>query len=108
MVVSKISALTASPAIRLAQSAVASGEEAHVLFTADGLTAIDRRTFDHLPTELHDAIKEGAAHGVHMHACRATMSARGVTRDQLIPEVEDVVGVGTFLERSARGHTVFM
>ena len=108
VVVSKNDPLTASPALRLAQTAVASGEEAHVFFTADGLRAVEGRTFDRLPSELHDAIRDGAANGVHMHACRATMSARGVTRDQLIPEVEDVIGVRAFLERSARGHTVFM
>ena len=35
--------------------------------------------------------------GVHMVGCQMSMDVLGVTRDDLIPEVEDVVGAATFL-----------
>jgi peroxiredoxin family protein len=39
--------------------------------------------------------------GVHLLACGMTMDVMEITRDDLIPEVEDVVGVGTFLQKMA-------
>jgi len=36
--------------------------------------------------------------GVHMVACQMSMDVMGVSRDSLIPEIEDVVGAATFLE----------
>lgn len=36
--------------------------------------------------------------GVHMVACQMSMDVMGVKRDDLIPEVEDVVGAATFLD----------
>ncbi len=36
--------------------------------------------------------------GVHLVACQMSMDVLGVSRDDLIPEVEDVVGAATFLD----------
>lgn len=36
--------------------------------------------------------------GVHMVACQMSMDVMGISRDALIPEIEDVVGAATFLE----------
>ncbi|MDA8194327.1 MAG: DsrE/DsrF/DrsH-like family protein [Thermaerobacter sp.] len=36
--------------------------------------------------------------GVHLVACQMSMDVMGVRRDDLIPEVEDVVGAATFLD----------
>lgn len=36
--------------------------------------------------------------GVHMVACQMSMDVLGIKRDDLIPEVEDVVGAATFLD----------
>lgn len=36
--------------------------------------------------------------GVHLVACQMSMDVMGVSRDDLIPEVEDVVGAATFLD----------
>lgn len=36
--------------------------------------------------------------GVHMVACQMSMDVMGVKREDLIPEVEDVVGAATFLD----------
>jgi peroxiredoxin family protein len=39
--------------------------------------------------------------GVHLLACGMTMDVMEITREDLIPEVEDIVGVGTFLQKMA-------
>lgn len=39
--------------------------------------------------------------GVHFHACEPTLAMFKMTRDDLIPEVEDLMGVGGFLELAA-------
>lgn len=39
--------------------------------------------------------------GVHLLACGMTMDVMEITREDLIPEVEGVVGVGTFLQKMA-------
>lgn len=36
--------------------------------------------------------------GVHMVACQMSMDVLGIKREDLIPEVEDVVGAATFLD----------
>jgi peroxiredoxin family protein len=57
---------------------------------------------------LHDMIKESVAMGVHLHACSTTMEVMSVKREDLIPEVEDVVGAASFLEMSQGGQTLFI
>jgi len=39
--------------------------------------------------------------GVHLLACDTSLTVMEITRDDLIPEVEEIVGVGTFLQRAA-------
>jgi peroxiredoxin family protein len=36
--------------------------------------------------------------GVHLVACQMSMDVLGMSRDDLVPEVEDVVGAATFLD----------
>ncbi|MHB8606457.1 MAG: DsrE/DsrF/DrsH-like family protein [Thermoplasmatota archaeon] len=57
---------------------------------------------------LHDMIKDAAAMGVHLHACSTTMEVMGVAKENLIPEVESVVGAATFLEMAHGGQTLFI
>lgn len=57
---------------------------------------------------LHDMIKDCAAMGVHLHACSTTMEVMGVSREDLIGEVEDVVGAASFLEMAQGGQTLFI
>lgn len=45
---------------------------------------------------------------VHLHACSTTMELFGLTRDDLIPEVEDVVGAATFLDIAADADKVLV
>jgi peroxiredoxin family protein len=53
---------------------------------------------------IHDAHEMG----VHIHACSTTMDMMGVKREDLIPEVDDVVGAATFLQLSENGQTIFV
>ncbi len=46
--------------------------------------------------------------GVHLHACSTSMEMMGMSNDDLIPEVEDVVGAATFLSLSEGGQTLFV
>jgi peroxiredoxin family protein len=46
--------------------------------------------------------------GVKMHACSTSMEFLGVTKEDLIPEVDDVIGASTFLQLSEGGQTLFI
>jgi peroxiredoxin family protein len=55
--------------------------------------------------ELFEASK---ALGVRFYACEMAMHVLGLTKDDFIPEVKDVLGVATFLELSKGGQTLFI
>lgn len=46
--------------------------------------------------------------GVHLHACSTTMEMMGVKKEDLVPEIDDVVGAATFLQLSENGQTLFI
>jgi peroxiredoxin family protein len=50
-----------------------------------------------MPT-IEEMIKTAKDLGVKFHACTPTMQLTGVTKDDLIPEVDDIIGVARFLE----------
>jgi peroxiredoxin family protein len=50
-----------------------------------------------MPT-IEEMIKMAKDLGVKFHACTPTMQLSGVTKDDLIPEVDDMMGAATFLE----------
>jgi peroxiredoxin family protein len=45
---------------------------------------------------------------VHLYACDATMSLFDLKKEDLVPEVEDVVGVATFLNAAEGAQTLFI
>jgi peroxiredoxin family protein len=47
--------------------------------------------------ELQDLIKMAKEMGVKFHACTSTMELNGVTENDLIPEVDDMIGAATYL-----------
>lgn len=55
--------------------------------------------------ELFDASK---ALGVNFYACEMAMHVLGLSKDDFIPEVKDVLGVASFLELSKGGQTLFI
>ena len=45
--------------------------------------------------------------GAGLYACRATVDMFGLTRDDFVPQVEDILTVGEFYERAAGAQIVF-
>jgi peroxiredoxin family protein len=45
--------------------------------------------------------------GVHLYACRATVDMFGLTMEDFVPQVDDIISVGEFYERAAGGQIVF-
>jgi len=52
-----------------------------------------------MPT-IEEMIKMAKDMGVKFHACTPTMQMSGVTKEDLIPEVDDLIGAATFIELS--------
>ena len=45
--------------------------------------------------------------GVRLYACKATVDMFGLTMDDFVPHVEDIISVGEFYEKAAGGQIVF-
>jgi peroxiredoxin family protein len=45
--------------------------------------------------------------GVRLYACKATVDMFGLTMDDFIPQVEDIISVGEFYEKAAGGQIIF-
>lgn len=56
----------------------------------------DQMKKSNMPT-LRDLINMAKQVGVKFHACSSTMELNGVTKDDLIQEVDDVIGAATYL-----------
>ena len=45
--------------------------------------------------------------GVRLYACKATVDMFGLTMEDFVPQVEDIISVGEFYERAAGGQIIF-
>ena len=45
--------------------------------------------------------------GVRLYACKATVDMFGLTIDDFVPQIEDIISVGEFYEKAAGGQIVF-
>ena len=45
--------------------------------------------------------------GVRLYACKATVDMFGLTMDDFVPQVEDIISVGEFYEQAAAGQIIF-
>lgn len=45
--------------------------------------------------------------GVHLYACKATVDMFGLTKDDFVPQVDDIISVGEFYEKAAGGQIIF-
>ena len=85
----------------------------NILGMIPGMTAMTTRMMKgkirdlKIPT-IPEMVKTAQEMGVHLHACSTTMEMLGVKKEDLIPEVEDIVGAATFLELSEGGQTIFI
>jgi peroxiredoxin family protein len=131
IILSKGSLDMAYPAFMLANAGAAMGVEVHLFFTFWGMAVINRSKEANLelgpdaspgmttPMMIDIARKlklptipemVAGAHemGVHLHACSTTMEMMGMKKEDLVPEVEDVVGAATFIGMSEGGQVMFI
>jgi peroxiredoxin family protein len=45
--------------------------------------------------------------GVHLYACKATVDMFGLTMEDFVPQVEEIISVGEFYEKAAGGQVIF-
>jgi len=45
--------------------------------------------------------------GARLYACRATVDMFGLSMEDFVPQVEDIISVGEFYEKSASGQIIF-
>jgi peroxiredoxin family protein len=57
---------------------------------------------------LTELVESAKAIGVNLYACEMSMVILGITKDDFIPEVKDVLGVAKFLEISEGGDRLFI
>ena len=57
---------------------------------------------------LDELVKIAIELGVNLYACDMTMNILGITKDDYIEEVKEVLGVAKFLEYSKGGETIFI
>lgn len=55
-----------------------------------------------------EMIKTAKDLGVKIHACSTTLDVMGISKDMLIPEVDDIVGAATMLELGEGGQIIFI
>lgn len=78
-----------------------------------GMTAMATRMMKgkmaktHMPS-IPEMIRTAKDLGVKLHGCSTTMDVLGVGKEDLIPEIDDVVGAATFLQMSEGGQTLFI
>ncbi len=117
LVVSKGGADMAYPSLILATTARALGMDSHMYFTFWGMQLLTpegrKKSMDVFPPEMQKAIaakfptveqfmQQAKAAGVHIHACSPTMDMFGLTRSNLVGEVDDIIGASTYLELASR------
>ena len=57
---------------------------------------------------LEELFEATIALGVNLYVCEMAMHVLGLTRDDFIPHVKDVLGVASFLDLSKGGQTLFI
>jgi len=45
--------------------------------------------------------------GAHLYACKATVDMFGLTMDDFVPQVDEIISVGEFYEKAADGEIIF-
>jgi peroxiredoxin family protein len=45
--------------------------------------------------------------GAHLYACKATVDMFGLTMNDFVPQVDEIISVGEFYEKAARGQIIF-
>jgi len=45
--------------------------------------------------------------GAQLYACKASVDMFGLTKDDFVPQVDDIISVGEFYEKAAGGQIIF-
>lgn len=119
IVVSKGTIDSLYPPLILATTGAAQGMDVHLYFTFGGMKLLAKQTSDHLATSVDlglkteelqallqkggmptvkDMLKRAREMGVKVHACSPTMGVFGTTKDQLLEDVDDIIGAATYLD----------
>jgi peroxiredoxin family protein len=53
-----------------------------------------------------EAVELVADSGARLYACRATVDMFGLTMDDFVPQVEEIISVGEFYEKAAGGQII--
>jgi len=108
----------ASYALTLALVALATGMEAHMLLTHGGLRRFTRGHLEEMGEEtspqskkdtgfglmtgalnpLEKQLADAKELGLKLYACVGVMAAFNIRQEDLVPEVDEAIGLGTFLE----------
>jgi peroxiredoxin family protein len=87
----------------LASTAVAMNWEAHLYFTFWGLSSLVKKNLERMkyptPYEMLKRLKQSGLFKIY--ACTPTMEMFGIKKEDLIPEVDSMVGAATFLNIAA-------
>ena len=57
---------------------------------------------------LEELVEAAKLLGINLYACEMAMHVLGLTKEDFIPEVKDVLGVASFLKLSEGGQTLFI
>lgn len=85
----------------------------NILGMIPGMTAMATRMMKgkiqkaKLPS-IPEMIKTAKDLGVKLHACSTTLDVMGISKDMLIPEVDDIVGAATMLSLGEGGQIIFI
>ena len=108
----------ASYALTLALVALATGMEAHMLLTHGALRRFTRGHLDEMGDETSPQAKKDCEFGLmtgalssiekqladarelgmKLYSCVGVMAAYNIRKDDLVPEVDEAIGLGTFFE----------
>ncbi|MFQ6134758.1 MAG: DsrE/DsrF/DrsH-like family protein, partial [Nitrososphaerales archaeon] len=117
-----------SYALSIAKVACALGMEVHMLFTYGGLNRLVKGRVDELGSIADTSVRERLEHGLakgtvaklsddmseakklglKIYACVSAMGILNVTKDELIEEVDQVMGLSAFLDISRGAMTYYI
>ncbi|HEY4672715.1 MAG TPA: DsrE/DsrF/DrsH-like family protein [Nitrososphaerales archaeon] len=107
------------PPLILATTGAAQGMKVHLYFTFGGMKLLTKQTADALITSsdlgltkdqllgllqrgqmptVREMLKRAKEMGVKIHACSPTMGVFGSSKQDLISEVDDIIGASTYLD----------
>src|SRR6266508_125654 len=105
IVISKGSLEGIYPGLIMANGARMDGIEADLFFTFFGLDAIRKDRYEQIK------VATVGNPGLHMptllYACKASVDMFGLTMEDFVPQVEEIISVGEFYEKAASGQIIF-